>query len=202
MARTPKEDYVPLMISAAADKLRQGDEVKVSEIAKTLGVSTALVHFYFKERQDLVAAAWREIFLAFVTEDQARIDQFAPGNNWDGVAGLVREIFSEDRDEIHLAHFRGLYEATRNPKFAEISAEVQAETIRSWVELMHKYEQLGIVKLRVPAEIIALLITSVPPGISAIRPDLSEQEREHLALLWVNMLRSVLDANDSNWVDF
>jgi AcrR family transcriptional regulator len=190
------------MISAAANKLRRGDEVKVSEIANELGVSTALVHFYFKERQDLVAAAWREIFLAFVTEDQARIDQFAPGNNWEGVAGLVREIFSKERDEIHLAHFRGLYEATKNPKFAEIAAGVQAETVKSWVELMQKYEQLGIVKLRVPSEIVALLITSVPPGISAIRPDLNEQEREHLALLWVNMLRSALDVDDSNWVDF
>lgn len=202
MARTPKEDYRPLMINAAVKKLRNGDEVKIQEIAAELNVSTALVHFYFKEKQDLTAAAWREIFLSFVAEDQQRIDELTPGGQWQGVAELVRDIFSENRDEIHQAHFRGLYEATKNPKFAQIATEVQLETIASWVSLMKQGEQLGAVALRVDPEIIALLITAVPTGISAIKPVLNSREREQLALLWVNMLRAVLDPDNQSWIDF
>lgn len=94
MARIPKEDYRPLMIDAAVKKLRNGDDVKIQEIATELSVSTALVHFYFKEKQDLVAAAWRKIFLSFVAEDQQRIDELNPGSEWQGIAELVRDIFS------------------------------------------------------------------------------------------------------------
>ena len=202
MARTPKEDYRPLMVAAAVKRLRVGEEVKIQDIADELNVSTALVHFYFKEKQDLVAAAWREIFLSFVADDQQKIDEFTPGSNWQGVAELVRDIFSPNRDETHLAHFRGLAEAQRNPKFAQIAAEVQSETVTSWVKLMRKGEEMGTVKLRIDPEVLALLITAVPPGISAIKPELTDAEREQLALVWVNMLRSVLDPEDRNWIDY
>lgn len=202
MARTPKEDYRPLMISAVVKKLRNGEEVTVHDVAAELGVSTALVHFYFKEKQDLVAAAWREIFLSFVADDQREIDAFTPGRNWQGVADLVRRIFSAERDAIHVAHFRGLHEATINPKVAEIAAAVNEETIATWSQLLLQAEQVGTVKLRVDPEVIALLITSVPPGIAAVRPDLSDTEREQLSLLWVNMIRAVLDSDSDVWVDY
>lgn len=202
MARTPKEDYRPLMVSAAVKRLRVGEEVKIQNIADELNVSTALVHFYFKEKQDLVAAAWREIFLSFVAEDQQKIDEVMPGSNWQGVAELVRDIFSPHRDETHLTHFRGLAEVQRNPKFAQIAAEVQGETIASWVKLMRRGEEMGTVRLRIDPEVLALLITAVPPGISAIKPELTDAEREQLALLWVNMLRSVLDPENSSWIEY
>lgn len=202
MARIPKEDYRPLMIDAAVKKLRNGDDVKIQEIATELSVSTALVHFYFKEKQDLVAAAWRKIFLSFVAEDQQRIDELTLGSEWQGIFELVRDIFSEDRDEIHQAHFRGLYEATRNPKFAQIATEVQQETIESWVRLIKQGEQQGTIALRVDPEILALFIISVPPGISAAKPELNDREREQLALLWANMLKAVLDPENQHWLDF
>ena len=63
-------------------------------------------------------------------------------------------------------------------------------------------EQVGTVKLRADPEVIALLITSVPPGIAAVRPDLSDTEREQLSLLWVNMIRAVLDSDSDVWVDY
>ena len=202
MARTPKEDYRPLMIAAVVKKLRNGDEVKVQEIATELGVSTALVHFYFKEKQDLVAAAWREIFLSFVAEDQQQIDQFTPGRNWSGVAQLVTNIFSTERDAVHVAHFRGLYEATINPKVAEIAKSVHQETVDSWVRIMKQAEQLGSIKLPVDPAVIALLLIAVPPGVAAVRADLSDFEREQLSLLWVNMIQAVLDAESDTWVDY
>jgi hypothetical protein len=38
MARTPKEDYRPLMVAAAVKRLRVGEEVKIQDIADELNV--------------------------------------------------------------------------------------------------------------------------------------------------------------------
>lgn len=79
---------------------------------------------------------------------------------------------------------------------------MQQETIESWVRLIKQGEQQGTIALRVDPEILALFIISVPPGISAAKPELNDREREQLALLWANMLKAVLDPENQHWLDF
>jgi AcrR family transcriptional regulator len=194
MARPPKEDWVPLMRSEAVKRLREGREVKVMEIAEELGTSPALVHFYFGDRQHLVDEAWREILWAYVDDDSERVAEFAKDRNWDGVAALVREVLSEERDDIHAAHVRAAGEGAASADLGATLREVHEATIDNWVKLLRQSIVEGQAETSVDLDALATLIVAVPIGLAAVDPDMEPARRAAVAAAYTSMLRSVLDA--------
>ncbi|MGY6499459.1 MAG: TetR/AcrR family transcriptional regulator [Acidimicrobiales bacterium] len=193
MARAPKADYVPLMIAAARRRIEAGEEVSVTRIAEELEVSPGLVHFYFGDRQSLVDAAWREILMAYVNHDLGTVSELAEEANWDGIHELVRQIFSPERDDIHLAHVAASVEATRSEVLADTFAEATAVTVESWKALMEAGIEMGLADTALDTETLGLMFMALPLGVTAVRPDLSAEQREHLANAWTAMIRAVLD---------
>ncbi len=197
MARPPKEDWVPLMRQEAVKRLKDGRDVKVMDIAEELGTSPALVHFYFGDRQHLVDEAWREILWAFVDEDSGRVARFAEDRDWEGVAKLVHEILSEDRDAIHAAHVRAAGEGISSPDLAATLREVHESTIEKWVGLLRQAIGAGQVETPLDLDALATLIVSVPIGLAAVDPDMEPERRRAIAEAYTVMLRAVLDADFS-----
>jgi AcrR family transcriptional regulator len=197
MARPPKEDWVPLMRQEAVKRLKSGQDVKVMDIAEELGTSPALVHFYFGDRQHLVDEAWREILWAFVEGDAGQVARFAEDRDWVGVARLVRDILSEERDATHAAHVRAAGEGMASPDLAATLREVHESTIETWVGLLRQAAEAGQVETKLDHDALATLLVAVPIGLAAVDPDMEPQRRRAIADAYTAMLRAVLDADYS-----
>ena len=197
MARPPKEDWVRLMRQKAVDRLKDGRDVKVMDIAEELGTSPALVHFYFGDRQHLVDEAWRDILLAHVDEDTAEIARFAEDRDWEGVERLVRDILSPERDAIHSAHVRAAGEGTSSSDLRATLREVHESTIDRWVRLMRQSIGAGLAETPLDLDAIATLIVAVPIGLTAVDPEMDPARRRAVATAYTAMLRAVLDADYS-----
>jgi AcrR family transcriptional regulator len=197
MARPPKEDWVPLMRQEAVKRLKEGRDVKVMEIAEELGTSPALVHFYFGDRQHLVDEAWREILWAFVEQDSERVARFARDRNWDGVAQLVRDVLSADRDAIHVAHVRAAGEGMSSGDLRATLREVHESTIDNWVDLLRQSISDGKAETPFDLDALATLIVAVPIGLAAVDPAMEPSRRRAVAEVYTAMLRAVLDSDYS-----
>jgi len=197
MARPPKEDWVPLMRGEAVKRLREGREVKVMDIAEVLGASPALVHFYFGDRQHLVDEAWREILWSYVDEDSERVAEFARDRDWEGVASLVQDVMSEERDAIHSAHVRAAGEGLSSADLGASLREVHEATIDNWVKLLNASIDAGQAETSLDLDALATLIVAVPIGLAAVDPDMEPSRRAAVAAAYTAMLRSVLDADYS-----
>lgn len=193
MARPAKADYVPLMVQLVSKKLLANQEVKIADVASELSVSPALVHFYFNDLKTLINAAWQNIFMAYVNEDLAAVDEFAPGKNWEGVKQLIDEIFSEERDEIHFAHARTLSNRFNSEDFNALISETHEAQINEWQKLMEKYTKEGIVDPITDVRALALLFVAVPLGVSLVKPTLTPGERKSLSEAWLTMIRGIMD---------
>jgi len=197
MARPPKEDWVPLMRSEAVKRLREGRDVKVMEIAEVLGTSPALVHFYFGDRQHLVDEAWRDILWAYVDEDAQRVDHFAKDRDWDGIGAIVRDVVSEERDEVHVAHVRAAGQGAASGDLRATLREVHEGTIARWVGLLSEALDAGNAETPLDLDALATLIVAVPIGLAAVDPEMEPTRRAAIAEAYTAMLRSVLDAQYS-----
>jgi AcrR family transcriptional regulator len=197
MARPPKEDWVPLMRQEAVKRLKEGRDVKVMEVAEELGTSPALVHFYFGDRQHLVDEAWREILWAFVEQDSERVARLARDRNWDGVAQLVRDVLSADRDAIHVAHVRAAGEGMSSGDLRATLREVHESTINNWIDLLRQSIADGKAETPFDLDALATLIVAVPIGLAAVDPAMEPSRRRAVAEVYTAMLRAVLDSDYS-----
>ncbi len=193
MARPAKHEYRPLMIEAAKRRLLAGTEVRITEIAHELEVSGPLVHYYFRDRQELVDVAWREILEAHVADDQREIVERSRDLDWDGVRGLVDRVFAPHRDGVHAAHLRAAVEALSSPQLAETVREVHETTISQWQQLVEAAIADGSAATTLDTRAVAMMVVGISLGITVVEPHLSPADRRNIAAAWTAMLRAVLD---------
>ncbi len=193
MARKANADYKPLMTEAAVRRILAGEPVTITAIAEEFGVSTALVHFYFGNHEALLEAAWTSLFMAFVDNDVADVENFADSVDWSGLYDLVALVFSRERDGVHRAHVRASADAQAGGPLRRRLDASTATTVAGWKELVERYTELGVVRTPLDPEALALLIASVPMGVTVLAPDLTDEQRSNLAEAWATMLRAVLD---------
>lgn len=181
------------MVAIARRKLEAGEEVRIADVAAELEVSPSLVNFYFGDRQRLIDAAWRNLFEAYVDDDLAEVDELARSADWDGLRTLVHRVFSSERDVVHLTHCRAAVEARRNDRLAELLDEVQAVTIGRWRDLIARAITEGTVSTRLDPDALARLVNAGSMGMAIVSPQLSDDQRRHVADAWYTMIRAVLD---------
>lgn len=193
MARTPKADYRALMTQVARRRLENGEDVAITTIAAELDVSPGLVHFYFGDRQSLINAAWQEILMAHVSDDLATVDQLTAQADWAGVRALTDRVFSEDRDDVHLAHVRASVGSQFDSDLAEIFDHTTEITTRYWEKQMREAIALEVARTDLDLHALSILIMAVPLGVAAAKPRLTPEERVTLSEAWSTMLRAVLE---------
>ncbi len=184
---------MPLMTAVARRRLEAGEEVRISDIAAELDVSPSLVNFYFGDRQSLVDAAWKEILLAHVDDDQGDVVGATEAHDWDALRSIVERVFTAERDAVRATHIRAAVEARRNDRLADLVDEVHDVTIRGWTDLVRAADEIGVTSSTLDPEALARLIVSVPMGVTVTSPDLDADQRARLAEAWFTMLRAVLD---------
>ena len=193
MARPAAADYRKLMIERGVEKIKQGLPVKMLEITKEFGISNALGHFYFNGQTELVNASWRELFLSNVKEDFERLDEYGEATDWEGVAELIYEVFSPERTAIRQTHLRAIVQSFSDNELREIMATSHKVTRDLWVEILNKYAERGVLKLRLPVDQIALVFVAAPFGITAIAGDMDEQFRKLASDAWLTTVRALTD---------
>lgn len=181
------------MRQQAVRRLREGRDVKVMDIAEELGTSPALVHFYFGDRQHLVDEAWRDILWAYVEADSEQVAAIARDRDWDGIAAMIADILSEQRDAVHRAHVRAAGEGQRSPDLSATLREVHEATIANWVALLRQTIADGVVSTVHDHDALATLMIAIPIGLAAVSPDMSPERRAHVARAYATMLQSVVD---------
>jgi AcrR family transcriptional regulator len=181
------------MIEAATRRLLAGDEVRMTDIATELQVSGPLVHYYFSDRQELVDAAWREVLLAFVTDDHERMVQHTGDADWEGVRALIEQVFAPERDAVHRTHLRATVEAVTSEGLAAQLADAHEATITLWQTLMETAQQAGVIDSALDTRAVATLVVAVSLGVAAVRPEPPLEERRAIAEAWTVLLRSALD---------
>jgi hypothetical protein len=193
MARPAGADYRKLMIELGVEKIKQGLPVKILEITKELGISNALGHFYFNGQSELANASWRELFLSSVKEDFERLDQYGEATDWEGVAALVYEVFSPERTAVRQTHLRAIVQSFSDDELKSIMATSHQVTRDLWVEILNKYAERGVLKLRIPVDQIALMFVAAPFGITAIAGELDEDGRKQAYEAWLGTVRALTD---------
>ena len=193
MARPAAADYRKLMIERGVEKIKQGLPVKMLEITKEFGISNALGHFYFNGQTELVNASWRELFLSNVKEDFERLDEYGEATDWEGVAELIYEVFSPERTAIRQTHLRAIVQSFSDNELREIMATSHKVTRDLWVEILNKYAERGVLKLRLPVDQIALIFVAAPFGITAIAGELDEDGRKQAYEAWLGTVRALTD---------
>ena len=193
MARPAAADYRKLMIERGVEKIKQGLPVKILEITKELGISNALGHFYFNGQTELANASWRELFLSNVKEDFERLDAYGEATDWQGVAELIYEVFSPERTAIRQTHLRAIVQSFSDEELKEIMATSHKVTRDLWVEILNKYAERGVLKLRLPVDQIALIFVAAPFGITAIAGELDEDGRKQAHEAWLGTVRALTD---------
>lgn len=193
MARTAKADYRALMTQVARRRLERGEDVAITSVAAELDVSPGLVHFYFGDRQSLINAAWQEILMAHVSDDLATVNQLTAHADWAGVRTLTDRVFSEGRDDIHLAHVRASVASQFDTDLAEIFDHVTAITTRYWEKQIHEAVTLDVARTDLDLHALSILIMAVPLGVATAKPRLTAEERVALSEAWSTMVRAVLE---------
>lgn len=192
MARPPKADYVPLIVAAARRQLEAGEDVNITAIAKELGISPALVHFYVGGREALLVMAWREIFMAFVHDDHAAVAEAAANEDWERLGDIVQAVFAPERDEAHRSHIRAAAEAQRSEPLADLLEETTCHTVELWTRTIEHGIEAGIARTDLDPESIARLIVGAALGVTVACPTLDDRQRQELARTWTAMLRGIL----------
>ncbi len=192
MARPPKADYVPLIVASARRQLEANEDVNITAIAKELGISPALVHFYVGGREALLVMAWREIFMAFVSDDHEAVVSAAADQDWERLGEIVEAVFAPERDEAHRSHIRAAGEAQRSEPLAALLNETTGHTVELWTRTIEQGVEAGIARTDLDPESIARLIIGAALGVTVACPTLDDHQRRELARTWTAMLRGVL----------
>ena len=192
MARPQRADHRELLISVVAKQLTMGQEVHVADACRELGIVPSLANHYVSDRSELSRLAWLRVIEANISQDTDRLTELGDKVDWEGVESFIYEVFSPERSRIREAHIRGLASAFQDSELKVLLASAQAKTTTSWIELLTKFTEAGVLSPKVDIGVIALMFSAVPLGVTAVHGDLSDQQRKQFAAAWLQMLRAVL----------
>ncbi len=153
----------------------------MSDIAEELGVSTSPSASTSGAARGLVDAAWRATFMAFVEDDQQNVAMSAVSQDWDGIRRLVDHIFSAARAEVHLTHVRG-GRGDAQPTARRDHQGHQRDDDRLVGRWMEESIAAGLGSTPLQPAALARLFVSVPLGVTLVDANLTDEQREALAV--------------------
>ncbi|RJP81949.1 MAG: TetR/AcrR family transcriptional regulator [Desulfobacteraceae bacterium] len=168
----------------------------ISEIANEAGVSRGLLHYYFKDKDDMVAQAF-QVGMETYQADVREIFETAESASElaKNLCRALREILIHDPD-----FFRLLFErwgmARRGPKMAGELTEYHRMFRDMIREGMEKLIKRGVIQPRTPLEGMVVLLTGIVDGLGmqlVLEPDIADN-----ATIWKTtetVVRQMLEGN-------
>lgn len=192
MARPQRADHRELLISVVAKQLTMGQEMHMANACREIGIVPSLANHYFADKSELSRLAWLRVIEANISRDFDRLTYLGDKVDWEGVESFIYEVFSPERSRIREAHIRGLASAFQDDELKDLLESAQAKTTTSWIDLLTKFTEAGVLNPKVDIGAIAVMFSALPLGVTAVHGELSDLHRKQLAAAWLQMLRAVL----------
>jgi AcrR family transcriptional regulator len=144
--------------------------VRVTEVARRAGTTTGAIYSHFRDRAELLAAAYIDKFEGEVAHDidalEAALDSATDAES--AAAALVSLVIVPDDDfrrERRWQRIEALAATRRHPGLVDQFARLQRELDDRFVAVLERARELGLVATDVDLRSVAALIQAVPLGL-------------------------------------
>ena len=174
------------ILSAARTLVARGGaaEVSMGDVGATAGVSKALVHYHFRDKDTLLQALVEDVGLAVVARSREAMSRESAGHALDDYwTWLEQEL---RRGDLHILLALAEYDSDRVRAASRRVADQRREVATEHVALV--FTRLGL-SPRVPAALIADTVVAFVDGLAAglaLQPD--RDPRPAFDVLWLALL--------------
>jgi len=161
----------------------------INLVAAEAGVSRGLLHYYFKNKEEMLATVIRANMGLSVTlitdllENSTSASDFAAR-----LVAALRNVLQNDPDFFHL-FFEGWAVARQSPLVGQTLAELYGKFRLAMSQGLEKAKQNGIIEPKLPISSVATLLTGLMDGLGLqmiTEPDLAAD-----ADLWKDVARGI-----------
>ena len=155
-------------LSLLAERGESG--IRVTEVARRAGTTTGAIYSHFRDRAELLAAAYIDKFEGELTNDVATLEAVLASatdaaSAAAALASLVIVPDDEFRRERRWQRIEALAATRRHPELVDRFARLQRELDDRFVAVLERARDLGLVATDVDLRSIAALLQAVPLGL-------------------------------------
>ena len=163
----------------------------ISLVAKEAGVSRGLLHYYFKNKDEMLARVIKDNMKISITMISSVFDQNnTPQGYAKGITELLRGVMENDPDFFSL-FFEG-FAVARNSQIVKRELTILYGKFRKALEnSLKKAKEHEIINPGLPVEALAAIITGIIDGMGLqilTEPDLSRN-----LILWESIEKAIVD---------
>jgi AcrR family transcriptional regulator len=155
-------------LSLLAERGESG--VRVTEVARRAGTTTGAIYSHFRDRAELLAAAYVEKFRGELSNDIDKLEALLAGaTDRDSTARALLELVivpdDEFRRERRWQRIEALAATRRHPGLLEEFARMQGELDARMIAVLDRARSLGLLAPDIDLPSVAALIQAVPLGL-------------------------------------
>jgi AcrR family transcriptional regulator len=144
--------------------------VRVTEVARRAGTTTGAIYSHFRDRAELLAAAYFDKFEGELSNDIEKMEALlAAATDRDSAAeallALVIVPDDEFRRERRWQRIEALAATRRHPELVEQFAQLSHELEVRMIAVLERSQELGLLATDVDLRSVAALIQAVPLGL-------------------------------------
>jgi AcrR family transcriptional regulator len=176
------------ILAAAIEAITHHGEsaVRITDVARTAGVTQGMISYYFKDREGLIAEAHLVIFERGITQDSglllSAVEAAQTPEDFQAVlAKLNREIVSSQRAVNRISRTVVLGSALNRPELLERVNVLQEQLIDDLELIATKAQQKGLFRSDIAPRAIGAFVTSYALGLIVADMDTHRPADEDLA---------------------
>ncbi len=163
----------------------------ITLVAKEAGVSRGLLHYYFKNKEEMLATVIKENMEISITMVNTIFEQnSSPAGYAKGIRALLQGVMENDPDFFHL-FFEG-FAVARQSKIVNAELESLYGRFRKALErCLEKAKKKGIIAPELPVSALAAIITGLIDGMGLqllTEPELSQDD-----VIWKSIETAIVD---------
>jgi AcrR family transcriptional regulator len=197
MPKAKKGDKADKIVSAALTVLsRNGYEnTTINDVASAAGVSRGLLHYYFKDKEDMVAKALTFGFGSMWESSMGSLQKARSADELvNGMIEVLKKNVQENPDFSALL-FEMWVSSRRSEKIRKVFSDGLEETIRRLKELMQVASSVGILKIKdSEAEGIVRMLIALYHGLTIQLLTNPEKIKENK--IWIPIRNALLSMFD------
>jgi AcrR family transcriptional regulator len=178
-------------LSLLAERGESG--VRVTEVARRAGTTTGAIYSHFRDRAELLAAAYVDKFEGELSNDIAKLETLlasATDRDSAGEALLAMVIVPDDefRRERRWQRIEALAATRRHPDLLDEFGRMQGELEARMVAVLERAQSLGLLAADVDLRSVAALLQAVPLGLV-----LTDLDTEHApdSDAWIDLVARI-----------
>lgn len=163
----------------------------ITLVAKEAGVSRGLLHYYFKNKDEMLAQVVKENMEASISMIQVIFTRHRSARGYaKGITTLLKDVMQNDPDFFHL-FFEGLAVARQSPIVHAELKSLYGRFRKALETCLNNAKQDNAISPQLPIPALAAIITGLIDGMGLqflTEPDLNRDDK-----VWQSMESAILD---------